>query len=116
MFKGIWEFLWGRDLVVYKLRKFLRKLYEGYPDHFFFGYQNIHNLQAGMNTLENDSIVEHVATNPQGVRGYRIKVEGLKLVETWNTERLTLWGIILSLIILLLTIDVLSIAVINLIK
>jgi|TARA_Y100000034_G_C6855381_1_gene388659 hypothetical protein len=43
MLKKIWKFLkrivWGKDLVVYELRKFLRTLYEGYPTHAFFDYE-----------------------------------------------------------------------------
>lgn len=110
MLKKLKEILLGKDLVVYELRKFLRKLYEGYPTHAFFDYEKGGSLEAGMNLLLKDNIIESVWKEKENKYGFILRVEGLKLVETWNIEKLTLWGTILSLTILLLTIDGLYIA------
>jgi len=95
----------GEKLVVYELRKALRKLYEGYPTHVFTGY--LHKsikLQEGINILERDGIIKKVGSEPDNLAKHRLTVEGLKLVESWNMERLVYVGIFLSSVILVLTV------------
>ena len=94
-----------KKLVVYKLRKVLRKLYEGYPTHSYFGYiEKDLEFKEAIRVLEEDGIIKNTGKF-QGKDFYRLTSEGLKLVEQWNMERLTNVTIILSLIILLLTIN-----------
>lgn len=124
MLKKMKELFNRRNLVVYKLRKYLRKLYEGYPTHFFYGYEDIiEGIDKGIQHLIEDGIIK---PSPQKIQTgfkegetpvykmrtlepvfqsqYRLTSEGLKLVEDWNTKRLTWAGIIISFIILVLTI------------
>ena len=94
-----------RRLAVYRLRKFLRKLYEGYPTRFFFGYEDKHELQQGINVLLEDKIVQSASIKDKNGNeryGLRIKPEGLRLVEGWHIERLTHWiiGLAIGLFIL----------------
>ncbi|MEK6910751.1 MAG: hypothetical protein AABW82_03180 [Nanoarchaeota archaeon] len=109
-----------KNLIVYKLRKYLRKLYEGYPTHFFYGYEKVEGIEQGINNLLEDGLIKgeefqsgykqsktpvYGATMfiPIIERKYRITAEGLKLVESWNMEKLTYWGIMITLIVLCLT-------------
>jgi len=113
MLKKIWELIWGKNLVVYKLRKYLRKLYEGYPSYWYFGYEDTNReLRAGIPILIEDEIIK----KHQTLNRYRLTAEGLRLVENWNTERIALIGIIISLLILLFTVDGLYITVLNYLK
>jgi len=121
MIKKTWKFLkrivLGRDLVVYRLRKYLRKLYEGYPTHYFYGYEIVQGIEEGIENLIEDGIIkgqEFQDGHKQGKtpkygllmfipimkRKYRLTAEGLKLVDNWNIERLTYWIIGLSIIIM----------------
>lgn len=116
-----------RNLIVYKLRKYLRKLYEGYPTHFFYGYEEIiEGIDKGIQHLIDDGIIKpspekihrgfkessiksqygSIILEPVMQSQYRLTAEGLKLVEDWNTKRLTWIGIGISFIILVLTIIV----------
>ena len=109
------------NFIVFRLRKYLRRLYVGYPSHFFYGYEKIEGTEEGVKNLLEDNIIkaeEFQAGYKQGKtpvyglttftpimeRKYRLTAEGLKLDEAWNIERLTYGGIILSLVILILTI------------
>jgi len=110
MLKKIWEFLkriiWGKDLVVYKIRKYLRKLYEGYPSHAFYGgYDN--DVRDGLVVLQEDGVVAYAGTDrqTQSQQHFRLTAEGLRLVEIWNTERLTFFIILLTLLEILLIIN-----------
>jgi hypothetical protein len=38
--------------------------------------------------------------------GYILRVEGLRLVELWNTERITLWIVLLTLVSIFFIINV----------
>ena len=105
-------------LIVYRLRKYLRKLYEGYPSHFFYDYEKVEGIEEGIKNLLEDGIIkgeefqsgykDEMTSDgatmliPLMKRRYRLTADGLKLVDSWNMERLTLWGILLSLIILIL--------------
>ena len=121
MLKKIKELFNRRNLVVYKLRKYLRKLYEGYPTHFFYNYEKINGIENGIKNLIDDGIiigedfqngyktgktpVYRLTTFEQIIqKRYRLTADGLKLVEDWNSQRLTFIGLIVSLIILALTI------------
>ncbi|MFH1376209.1 MAG: hypothetical protein ABIH25_01100 [Candidatus Woesearchaeota archaeon] len=123
MFKKIWEFIWGKKLVVHKLKKYLRKLYEGYPSHYFYGYEKIEGIEEGIKHLIEDGIIKGVESHtiykrssiktkyggivlePVIEQKYRLTAEGLRLVELWNTERLTLLILLLSLTQLLILIN-----------
>ena len=93
-----------KNLIVYKLRKYLEKLYEGYPTHAFHGYEKETEVEKGVKTLEEDKIIKLVYRKNDGVEGYRLTAEGLKLVEQWHNEKLVKIGIVLSVIILILMI------------
>lgn len=87
-------------LIIHELRKFLRKLYEGYPTHFFFGYENNTELMGGMNILLEDKIIKIYSVKDKVGNdryGYRLLPEGIKLVENWNVNKLTFWVIILTI-------------------
>ena len=105
------------NLIVYKLRRYLRKLYEGYPSHFFYGYEKVEGVEEGINNLLEDELIKaeefqsgykHGKTPVYGLntltpvmeRKYRLTAEGLKLVDAWNMERLTHLGILISLIVI----------------
>lgn len=90
-----------RNLVVYKLRKYLKKLYEGYPTHAFHGYEHTTQISTGINNLTEDGIIKLIGNNKAGQPCYRLTGDGLKLVETWENEKLVRTGIILTLIVLL---------------
>lgn len=106
MLRKIWEFVWGKNLVVYRLRKALRKLYEGYPTHKYSGYlQRSIQFQQGIKVLEDDKIIKKMGRDPDGNPTHRLLPEGLRLVELWNTERLTLILLDLILFQILLAID-----------
>lgn len=107
------------NLIVYKLRKYLRKLYEGYPSHFFYRYEKIDGIEQGINNLLEDGLIKgeefqsgykqgknldgSTVLTPIMERKYRLTAEGLKLVESWNMEKINYWGIILTLIVIFLT-------------
>lgn len=106
MLDKIKQIFFGKKLVVYKLRKALRKLYEGYPTHLFSGYlERDIRLEAGIRNLEEDGIIKRDGLDPDGNPAHRLTGEGLRLVELWNIERLTLIIIILALIEILLIIN-----------
>lgn len=102
MLKKIWKFLkkivWGKDLVVYRLRKYLRKLYDGYPTHAFYGYEITNEIVEGIQNLKDDKVIKFIGTDENGKDNYRLTAEGLRLVEIWNTEKLTLWVLLILLI------------------
>ena len=85
-------------LAVYKLRKYLRKLYEGYPTHSFYGYEVQGGLEKSLLILEEDGIIK------QGDNQYswRLTAEGLRLVESWDIESLTYLMALLTLINILI--------------
>lgn len=108
-----------KNLIVYKLRKYLRRLYEGYPSHFFYGYEKIDGIEKGMKHLLEDGIIKEQEfqsgyeegetpvyklrmLSPIMSKRYRLTAEGLKLVESWNVEKLTHWiiGLTIGLFIL----------------
>lgn len=102
MLKKISELIFGKNLVIYKLKKYLRQLYEGYPSYWYFGYENIDGeLVFGIPTLLGDGIIKHHST----LNEYRLTVEGLRLVESWNAERLNLILLMFILFQILLTIN-----------
>ncbi|MBU0977054.1 MAG: hypothetical protein KKD18_01425 [Nanoarchaeota archaeon] len=104
VWKWIKEIILGKKLVVYEQRKALRKLYEGYPTHIFSGYlQKRIKFKEGIRVLEEDGIIKEDGLDPDGEPAHRLTAEGLRLVESWNMERLAYLGIILSLLILILT-------------
>ena len=110
----------AEKLVVYKLRKYLRKLYEGYPSHFFYGYEKekeMEGIEDGIKHLIEDGIIKEQGftsgyeegetpvhkmrmLSPIISKRYRLTSEGLKLVDGWYIERLALIGVVISLIIL----------------
>ena len=99
MLKKIKELIFGRNLVVYRLRKVLRKLYEGYPTHQYTGYlQQEIGFKEGIDNLEEDGIIKQDSIDQNLNPSYRLTANGLRLVELWNTERLTLFILLLALI------------------
>lgn len=113
-----------KKLIVYRLRKYLRRLYEGYPSHFFYKYEKIDGVEEGIKHLLEDGIIKENEFTKGYKEGetpvyklrtftpiidkqYRLTAEGLKLVESWNVEKLTHW-------IIGLTIGLLAIGVIQL--
>jgi len=108
MLKKIWKFLkrivLGRDLVIYRLRKYLRKLYEGYPTHSFYNYDLTYEIKTGITRLENDKIIKSTGKH-FGVKMHRLLPKGIRLVELWNMERLTIILLILVLLQILLSIN-----------
>ena len=90
---------------VYNLRRYLKKLYEGYPTHYFYGYEKVENIEEGIQNLLDDGIIKGKEFNSgykqgkslQGAitlthiikRQYRLTAEGLRLVESWGIEKLT---------------------------
>ncbi len=102
-FDKINEIIFGRDLVVLRLRKYLRKLYEGYPQFFCYGYDRLHRIDEGVDVLIKDKIIEEVVVPEDRInKYYRITADGIKLVESWNVEKLTYLIIVLTLIQILL--------------
>jgi len=98
-----------KNLVVYKLRKYLEKLYEGYPTHAFYEYEYEKGtgIEEGVKILEKDKIIKRESNTKKNAEkrdGYRLTAEGLKLVELWHHERLIIWGILISLAIFVLMI------------
>jgi hypothetical protein len=82
-----YEVRYKRNLIVYKIRVYLRKLYEGYPSHFFSGYEYESQVDKGIKNLVEDKIIKPIYKN-RTLSGYRLTAEGLKLVESWGIERL----------------------------
>src|SRR3989344_1878904 len=86
------------QFVVYKLRRALRKMYEGYPTHSFFGYlERDIKFKTGIVNLEQDGLIKRTAKNDEGNESYRLTAEGLRLVESWNVNTLTNIIIILTI-------------------
>jgi hypothetical protein len=94
-------------------------LYEGYPSHFFYGYEKIDGVEEGIKHLLEDGIIkeqEFQAGYEEGEtpvyklrmlspimrKRYRLTAEGLRLVESWGIEKLTKWvmGLTISLVII----------------
>ena len=104
-----------KKFIVYRLRKYLRRLYKGYPSHFFYGYEKVDGVEEGIKNLLEDGIIKNnefqkgykqskspvygsIMLIPIMKREYRLTAEGLKLVESWNIERLTDLIIVLSIL------------------
>jgi len=104
-----------KKFIVYRLRKYLRRLYKGYPSHFFYGYEKVDGVEEGIKNLLEDGIIKNnefqkgykqskspvygsIMLIPIMKREYRLTAEGLKLVESWNIERLTYLIIVLSIL------------------
>ena len=104
IFKKIKKLISREDFVVYKLRGYLNKLYEGYPTHFFFNYEKDTALADGMYALIEDGIIKKEQNEDEGRYGYRLTANGLRLVEVWKNERLVRVGIILTLMVLVVSI------------
>ncbi|MEK6916006.1 MAG: hypothetical protein AABW89_05705 [Nanoarchaeota archaeon] len=84
----------NNNLVIYRLRKYLRKLYEGYPTHSFYGFEIKEGLERGLLTLEEDGIIKE----GDDKYSWRLTAEGLRLVESWDIEKLTYLIALLTLI------------------
>jgi hypothetical protein len=54
------ERLKGRDFIVYKLRKFLKKLYRGYPTCIYFNHQKFNKFENSMKILLDDGIIKKI--------------------------------------------------------
>ncbi len=113
--------MFRRNLIVYRLRKYLRRLYEGYPSHFFYGYEKIDGVEEGIKHLLEDGIIKEQEfqsgyeegrtpvyklrmLSPIMRKRYRLTAEGLKLVDAWNIERLTSWIIGLTIVLSILSV------------
>lgn len=112
----------AEKLIVYRLRKYLRRLYEGYPSHFFYNYEKVDGVEEGIKHLLEDGIIkeeEFIKGHKEGEtpvsklrtltpiidRHYRLTAEGLRLVELWNTEKLTWWLLLIAITQILLLIN-----------
>ncbi len=107
MLKEIKRLIFGKDLVIYKIRKYLRKLYEGYPSHAFHGYENSQEIRDSLVVLQEDKIIAYAGVDreTQKLPHFRLTADGLRLIELWNNERLTFFIIILTLLEILLIVN-----------
>ncbi|MEK6760736.1 MAG: hypothetical protein AABX93_02320 [Nanoarchaeota archaeon] len=103
-FREIKKFFLGEDLVVWRLRKFLKQLYRGYPLFVCYGYDRLHRIDEGVETLIEDNLIKFISEDQNG-KNYRITGEGLKLVDSWTIEDLTYSIILLTLFQILLIIN-----------
>ena len=65
MIKELLEIMLGKKLVVYRLRKYLRKLYEGYPSHYFYGYEKTEGVEKVIYNLIDDGVIIAVQSQNQ---------------------------------------------------
>jgi len=96
---------------VNKFKKLIKEMYEGFPNYVYYGMVEdvIKNEAILKNLIKHDFLIEGECIDGEGKtrKAYSLGVNALPIVSSWKIETFTIWLIILTAVLAILTYNLL---------